>query len=46
MKEYEDYEQPDKHTLPLQSQSYETMEFLGDAILGSVGFLYLYERFL
>lgn len=45
MKEYEDYEQPDKHTLPLQSQSYETMEFLGDAILGSVVSSYLYERF-
>jgi ribonuclease III len=32
-------------SLELQEISYETMEFLGDAILGSVVSSYLYERF-
>ena len=32
-------------SLDLQETSYETMEFLGDAILGSVVVSYLYERF-
>jgi len=32
-------------SLPLQENSYETMEFLGDSILGSVVSSYLYERF-
>ena len=32
-------------SLDLQEISYETMEFLGDAILGSVVVSYLYERF-
>tara|TARA_B100001094_G_scaffold252269_1_gene250247 strand:+ start:81 stop:872 length:792 start_codon:yes stop_codon:yes gene_type:complete len=45
MKEYETYEIPTDGTLPLQEKSYETMEFLGDSILGSVISSYLYERF-
>ena len=32
-------------SLDLQDRSYETMEFLGDSILGSVVSSYLYERF-
>ena len=32
-------------SLDLQNKSYETMEFLGDSILGSVVSSYLYERF-
>ena len=32
-------------SLPLQESSYETMEFLGDSILGSIVSSYLYERF-
>ena len=32
-------------SLDLQEKSYETMEFLGDSILGSVVSSYLYERF-
>jgi ribonuclease III len=32
-------------SLPLQDISYETMEFLGDSILGSIVSSYLYERF-
>ena len=32
-------------SLDLQEISYETMEFLGDAILGSVVSSYLYDRF-
>ena len=33
------------HSLDLQDKSYETMEFLGDSILGSIVSSYLYERF-
>jgi len=44
IKEYEDYENT-SNALPLQKSSYETMEFLGDAILGSVVSAYLYKRF-
>jgi hypothetical protein len=33
------------NSLELQEISYETMEFLGDSILGSVVVSYLYERF-
>ena len=32
-------------SLDLQEKSYETMEFLGDSVLGSVVSSYLYERF-
>jgi ribonuclease III len=45
MKEYEAYELPKDETSHLQEKSYETMEFLGDAILESVVSSYLYERF-
>tara|TARA_Y100000817_G_scaffold274729_1_gene235160 strand:- start:1865 stop:2668 length:804 start_codon:yes stop_codon:yes gene_type:complete len=45
LKDYEEYEYPGKECLPLQEKSYETMEFLGDAILGSVVSSYLYDRF-
>lgn len=45
LKEYEQYDYPGKHCLPLQKNSYETMEFLGDAILGSVVSSYIYKRF-
>ena len=44
LKEYEEFVNENKD-LPLQENSYETMEFLGDAILGSVVSSYLYERF-
>ena len=45
LKDYEEYEYPGAPCLPLQDISYETMEFLGDAILGSVVSAYLYKRF-
>ena len=45
LKDYEEYEYPGKGYLSLQEKSYETMEFLGDAILGSVVSSYLYERY-
>tara|TARA_B100000427_G_scaffold296372_1_gene276045 strand:- start:2036 stop:2845 length:810 start_codon:yes stop_codon:yes gene_type:complete len=45
LKDYEEYDYPGKGCVPLQDISYETMEFLGDAILGSVVSSYLYERF-
>ena len=45
LKDYEEYEYPGAPCLPLQEKSYETMEFLGDAILGSVVSSYLYQRF-
>ena len=44
IKEYEDYENT-CNALPLQTSSYERMEFLGDAVLGSVVCSYLYKRF-
>ena len=44
MADYEEYENI-KNDLPLQKDSYETMEFLGDSILGSIVSSYLYERF-
>jgi ribonuclease III len=43
-KDYEEYECPD-NCLPLQKESYETIEFLGDSILGSVICSYIYKRF-
>jgi ribonuclease-3 len=45
LKDYEEYEYPGKDYLPLQEKSYETVEFLGDAILGSVVSSYIYQRF-
>lgn len=45
LKDYEEYDYPGKNYLPLQGKSYETIEFLGDAILGSVVTSYIYERF-
>ena len=44
IKEYDDFENT-CNALPLQNKSYETMEFLGDAVLGSVVSSYLYKRF-
>ena len=38
LSDYEDYTQPE-NCLPLYDISYETMEFLGDALLGSIVFL-------
>ena len=45
LKDYEEYDYPGNGCLPLQERSYETIEFLGDAILGSVVSSYIYERF-
>ena len=45
LKDYEDYEYPGAPCLPLQNEPYEKIEFLGDAILGSVVSAYLYRRF-
>lgn len=45
LKDYEEYEYPGKGYLPLQDEQYETIEFLGDAILGSVVSAYIYRRF-
>ena len=45
LSDYEEYERPDD-CLPLYSQSYETMEFLGDSLLGSIVSTYLYERYV
>ena len=45
LKDYQEYEYPGNGCIPLQETSYETMEFLGDAILGSVVSSYLYKRF-
>ena len=44
MIDYSDFTN-DKNFLPLQKESYETMEFLGDSILSSVITNYLYKRF-
>ena len=45
MKDYEEYTQPN-NCLSLYNKSYETLEFLGDSILGSVITNYLYQRFV
>ena len=45
LKDYEEYEYPGEDYLPLQKDSYETIEFLGDSILGSVVSSYIYRRF-
>ena len=43
--DYEEYTQP-QDCLPLCGESYETMEFLGDSLLGSVVSTYLYQRYV
>ena len=45
LKDYEEYENPGNGCLELQDESYETIEFLGDSILGSVIASYIYQRF-
>lgn len=45
LKDYEEYEYPGAPYLELQGESYEKLEFLGDAILGSIVSSYLYKRF-
>jgi ribonuclease-3 len=44
MQEYKEYTKPD-NCLPLYTKSYETLEFLGDSILGSIITKYLYNRY-
>tara|TARA_Y100000389_G_scaffold115453_1_gene112530 strand:+ start:892 stop:1683 length:792 start_codon:yes stop_codon:yes gene_type:complete len=43
--EYKDFEHPGDNCLTLQKEAYETLEFLGDSILGSIVSSYIYERF-
>ena len=43
--EYKEFNYPGEGCLPLQKEAYETLEFLGDSILGSVVSSYIYERF-
>ena len=45
LKDYEEYENT-QNCIPLFKESYETMEFLGDSLLGSVVSTYLYERYV
>lgn len=45
MKDYEEFKYPGGEYLPLQDESYETIEFLGDSILGSVVSSYIFKRF-
>ena len=45
LKDYEEFKYPGDNYLPLQDESYETIEFLGDSILGSVVSSYIYRRF-
>ena len=45
MLDYNNYEYPGNGCLPLQDQSYEAVEFLGDSILGSIISSYIYKRF-
>ena len=45
LKDYEEYAKPDD-CLELFHKSYETMEFLGDSLLGSIVSTYLYERYI
>jgi len=42
--DYKDFKQP-KNCLKLQDKSYETLEFLGDSLLGCMTAEYLYTRF-
>ena len=43
--EYKEFNYPGEGCLPLQKEAYETLEFLGDSILGSIVSSYIYERF-
>tara|TARA_B100000674_G_scaffold348184_1_gene291492 strand:- start:6516 stop:7313 length:798 start_codon:yes stop_codon:yes gene_type:complete len=45
LSDYEEYQKPDD-CLELFKDSYETMEFLGDSLLGSIVSTYLYERYV
>ena len=45
LKEYEDYENTENN-IELFTKSYETLEFLGDSILGSCVTKYLYNRYV
>jgi ribonuclease-3 len=45
LKDYEEYQKP-SDCLPLFKESYETMEFLGDSLLGSIISVYLYDRYV
>ena len=45
MKDYGEFKYPGGEYLPLQDESYETIEFLGDSILGSVVSSYIFKRF-
>lgn len=45
MKEYDQYEN-DTDALPIQMESYETLEFLGDSIIGSIVSGYIYKRYI
>ena len=45
LKDYEEYDNPGD-CLSLCEDSYETMEFLGDSLLGSIVSTYLYERYV
>lgn len=45
LKDYEEFKYPGDDYLPLQEESYETIEFLGDSILESVVASYIYKRF-
>tara|TARA_B100002051_G_C16707347_1_gene624565 strand:+ start:765 stop:1562 length:798 start_codon:yes stop_codon:yes gene_type:complete len=45
LNDYKEYIYPGEPCLKLQDTSYETMEFLGDAILESVTCSYIYKRF-
>ena len=42
--DYSEFENTN-NSLPLQDTSYETMEFLGDSLLGSIVCNYLYKRY-
>lgn len=45
LKDYEEYKKPDK-CLDLSDISYETIEFLGDSLLGNTIAKYLYKRYI
>jgi ribonuclease-3 len=45
LSEYSDFKYPGAPCLQLQETSYETMEFLGDSILGSIIASYIYRRY-
>lgn len=45
LSEYKEFNNPGNGCLSLQKESYETLEFLGDSILGSIVSSYIYKRF-